>query len=122
MPSEAKLDSVRMALDVVMFERLAMSSRERQIFSVLLSSSNPYVSFSTSKASARRPRMCFCVSVTVRRFEKPRSVANARITFMATSELLRTIPKMSSVFMMQTMESSRASADAMCISSAKKAR
>ena len=62
------------------------------------------------------------VSVTVRRLEKPRSVANARITFMATSELLRTIPKMSSVFMIQTMDSSSASADAMCISSAKKAR
>ena len=91
-------------------------------FKVMLSSSNPYVSFSTSKASARRPRICFCVSVTVRRFENPRSVANARITFMATSELLRTIPKISSVFMMQTMDSSRASADAMCISSAKKAR
>ena len=60
-------------------------------------------------------RECYCSAVR-------ESEVNARITFMATSELLRTIPKISSVFMMQTMDSSRASADAMCISSAKKAR
>lgn len=39
--SAAKLDKVRMAFDVVMFDRLAKSSRDKYMLSVDLSSSNP---------------------------------------------------------------------------------
>lgn len=39
--SAAKLDNVRMAFDVVMFDKLAKSSRDKYMLSVDLSSSNP---------------------------------------------------------------------------------
>ena len=39
--SEAKFESVRMAFDVVMFDKLAKSSRERKILMVAPSSSYP---------------------------------------------------------------------------------
>ena len=39
--SEAKIDNVRIAFEVVIFDRLARSSRERKILMVAPSSSSP---------------------------------------------------------------------------------
>ena len=40
-PSEAKFESVRMAFDVVIFDRLAISSLDKEIRIVFPSASNP---------------------------------------------------------------------------------
>jgi len=69
-PSDERLESVRIAFEVVIFERLAISSLERETWSVLPSASKPYVSRRTSNDSARRPLICFWVSDTVLLLQK----------------------------------------------------
>ena len=88
--SDAKLDSVRMAFEVVMLERLAKSSRERKMLMVAPSSSNPYVSYKNMSDSAKRPRMCFCVRFTVRSSEMPKSMASNLMKNIAKRLLVAT--------------------------------
>lgn len=57
--SVANAESVLIAFDVVMLERLAISSLDMLIESVIPSSSRPKLSLMKSIASAKRPRICF---------------------------------------------------------------
>ena len=83
-PSDAKAESVRIALLVVMFEKHARSSLLKDKHNLPSSVSVPYSSVSISNVSASRPRICFCVRFTMRSSDPPRIFARCLRINIAT--------------------------------------
>ena len=79
--SLTKFDKVRIAFEVVMFDKLAKSSRARYMLRVAPSSSSPCVSLRNKSDSASRPLMCFWVSDTVRSSDMPKSIESCLMKY-----------------------------------------
>ncbi len=106
--SLAKPDRVLMAFDVVMFERWAISSLERDALRVFPSAARPYVSIISRIDSATLPLTCFWVSETSLSFVFTRSSDIAFMNLTASSPFCLSIFDIVCFSNMTTADSSSA--------------
>ena len=119
--SWANDDSVRMALLVVIFDKLARSSRLIDMSSVSVSLFTPYFSLSDNSDSTNRALMCFCVRLTVRTSAIPSMVDSCLMKYMANAVFLTISFLITFIGIMQITESSKAEAALRYFSPAKAA-